>query len=571
MFSLPLSPFGATAPAVAPRLEYPPTLAVPIADDYHGTTVRDPYRWLEDVDSPATRDWIAAQNRVTSSYLARIPQRETIRRRLTALWNSPRYSPPFRKAGRYFYLKNDGLQNHAVLYVQDSLEGEPRVLLDPNLLSPDGTVALAGVSVSEDGRWLAYGTSVSGSDWTELHVREVATGRDLPDRLQWVKFSGIAWTHDAAGFFYSRYPQPESGSGEGGSNPNLLVNRDHRLYYHRLTTNQAQDLLIYARPDQPDWGVGAEVSADGRYLVLNLWLGTDRRNRLYYVDLADPARPRLDGPLVSLLDAFDASYGFVGNEGSVFFVLTDLEAPRKRLVAIDVAHAERGSWRTLVPQSDAVLESARVVHHRFVATVLHDAHSRLRLFALDGAPLGDIALPTIGSVSELSGEPEDEEVFFAFTSFLYPTTIFRHAFATGATAVWRAPALNFDPRPYETRQVFVRSKDGTRIPMFVTCRKGLPLDGSHPTYLYGYGGFNVSLTPTFSAAVLVWLEMGGVYALPNLRGGGEYGEEWHQGGMLERKQNVFDDFIAAAQYLSRSAIPPPRGWRSAAAQTAGCW
>jgi prolyl oligopeptidase len=554
---LPLSPFGATAPAAAPRLEYPPTPAVPIADDYHGTTVRDPYRWLEDVDSPATRDWIAAQNRVTSSYLARIPQRETIRRRLTALWNSPRYSAPFRKAGRYFYLKNDGLQNHAALYVQDSLEGEPRVLLDPNLLSPDGTVALAGVSVSEDGRWLAYGTSVSGSDWTELHVREVATGRDLPDRLQWVKFSGIAWTHDAAGFFYSRYPQPESGSGEGGGNPNLLVNRDHRLYYHRLTTNQAQDLLIYARPDQPDWGVGAEVSADGRYLVLNLWLGTDRRNRLYYVDLADPARPRLDGPLVSLLDAFDASYGFVGNEGSVFFVLTDLDAPRKRLVAIDVAHAERGSWRTLVPQSDDVLESARVVHHRFVTTVLHDAHSRLRLFALDGAPLGDIALPTIGSVGELSGEPEDDEVFFAFTSFLYPTTIFRHAFATGATAVWRAPALDFDPRPYETRQVFVRSKDGTRLPMFVTCRKGLPLDGSHPTYLYGYGGFNVSLTPAFSAAVLVWLEMGGVYALPNLRGGGEYGEEWHQGGMLERKQNVFDDFIAAAQYLIEERYTSP--------------
>jgi prolyl oligopeptidase len=556
---LPLSPFTATAPTPAPGLDYPPTPAEPVANDYHGTTVRDPYRWLEAVDSPATRGWIEAQNRLTFSYLERIPERETIRRRLTALWNSPRYSAPFRKGGRYFYLKNDGLQNHAVLYLQDALEGEPRVLLDPNTLSPDGTVALAGVAVSEDGRWLAYGTSVSGSDWTELHVREIATGRDLPDRLQWVKFSGIAWTHDGAGFFYSRYPQPEAGGGENGGehNANLLVNRDHRLYYHRLTTSQTQDRLIYARPDHPDWGVGAEVSADGRYLVLNLWLGTDRRNRLYYLDLGDPAHPRLDGAPVPLLDALDASYGFVGNEGSEFFVLTDLDAPRKRLVAIDVGHAERGSWRTLVPQSDDVLESARVVHHSFVTTVLHDAHSCLRLFALDGAPRGDLALPTIGSVSELSGEPEDDEAFFAFTSFLYPTTIFRHAFATGATAVWRAPTLDFDPRPYETRQVFVRSKDGTRVPMFVTCRTGLPLDASHPTYLYGYGGFNVSLTPAFSPAVLVWLEMGGVYALPNLRGGGEYGEEWHQGGMLERKQNVFDDFIAAAQYLIEERYTSP--------------
>ncbi len=564
---MPRSPFGTTAPAAAPRLTYPSTATGPVVDDYHGTLVRDPYRWLEDVDAPATRNWIEAQNRLTFSYLERIPQRETIQRRLTALWNSPRYSVPFRKAERYFYLKNDGLQNHAVLYVQDSLEGEPRVLLDPNTLSPDATVALTGLAVSENGRWLAYGTSRSGSDWTELHVLEVATGRALPERLQWVKFSGIAWTHDGAGFFYSRYPEPEAGGGERGvgvgmgvgveNNPNLLVNRDHQLYYHRLTTSQPEDRLIYARPDQPDWGIGAEVSADGHYLVLNLWLGTDRRNRLYYVDLGDPAHPRLDAPPVPLLDAFDASYGFVGNEGSVFFVLTDLDAPRKRLVAIDLAQPERASWRTLVSQSEDVLESARVVHHSFVTTVLRDAHSQLRLFGLDGSPRGDVPLPTIGTVSELAGEPEDDEVFFAFTSFLYPTTIFRHAFGSGATAVWRAPTLDFDPRPYETRQVFAPSKDGTRVPMFVTCRKGLPLDGSHPVYLYGYGGFNISLTPAFSPAVLVWLEMGGVYALPNLRGGGEYGEEWHQAGMLERKQNVFDDFLAAAQYLIEERYTSP--------------
>jgi prolyl oligopeptidase len=540
-----LTLFGAAGavPACAQHLRYPPTRTVDVLDEYHGTKVPDPYRWLEDVDSRETRDWVEAENRVTFSFLEQIPQRDAIHRRLTTLWNYPRYSAPFKKAGRYFFFKNDGLQNQAVLYIQDSLAGAVRVLLDPNTLSPDGTIALSALAVSEDARTLAYGTSASGSDWTDLFVRDVATGRDLPDRLQWVKFSGIAWTHDGAGFFYSRYPEPE------GGNPKLAVNHNHTLYYHRLGTSQAQDQLVYARPDQPDWGIGADVSADGRYLVLNLWLGTDRRNRLYYVDLGDPRHPRLDARPVPLLDAFDASYTFVGNGGPVFFVLTDLDAPRKRVIAIDVEHPGRGLWKTLIPQTDDVLESARVVHHSFVAAYLHDAHSLLRLFALDGKALLGVALPTLGSVSEVSGEPDDDELFFAFTSFLYPTTIFRHAFATGATAVFRTPALDFNPGAYETRQVFYRSKDGTRVPMFVTARTGLTLDGSHPTYLYGYGGFDINLTPAFSPAVVVWLEMGGIYAVPNLRGGGEYGEEWHQAGMLERKQNVFDDFIAAAQYL----------------------
>jgi prolyl oligopeptidase len=544
--------FGAAAAgAAAQRLHYPPTHRGNVVDDYHGTSVADPYRWLEDVDAPETRAWVEAENALTFGFLERIPQRDAIRRRLTALWNYPRYSAPFAKAGRYFFFKNDGLQNQPVLYVQDSLVAEPRVLLDGNLLSPDGTVALTALAVSEDARWLAYGTSASGSDWTELHVREVATGRDLADRLQWVKFSGIAWTHDGAGFFYSRYPEPE------GGNPKLAVNRDHALYYHRLTTTQAEDLLVYARPDQPDWGIGAEVSHDGRYLVLNLWLGTDRRNRLYYADLGDPLRPRLDARPVALLDAFDASYTFVGNEGPVFFVATDLEAPRKRVVAIDLERPGRGLWKTLLPQQEDVLESVRLVHRTFVASYLHDAHSQLRLFARDGAGLGGIALPGLGTVTELSGEPDDDELFFGFTSFLAPTTIYRHVFATGMTTVLHAPALDFDASAYETRQVFYRSKDGTRVPMFITCRRGLALDGSHPTYLYGYGGFNVNLTPGFSPAVLVWLEMGGVYAVPNLRGGGEYGEEWHQGGMLERKQNSFDDFLAAAQYLTLEGYTSP--------------
>ena len=538
---------GAASAQTAP---YPLARKSDVVDDYHGTKVADPYRWLEDPDSPETRAWIDAENRLTESYLAQIPERAALRQRLTALWNYPKYGAPFHKVGRYFFFKNDGLQNQSVLYKQASLTAGPETLLDPNLLSEDGTVAISTLAVSEDSKLLAYGTSASGSDWEEFHVRDVASERDLPDHLQWIKFSGASWTKDGAGFFYSRYPQP-------GDKALTDVNRFQRLYYHRLGSDQAEDVLVYERADQPDWGFGADVTDDGRYAVLSVWLGTYRRNRLYYLDLKDARHPRVKGEVVRLLDEFDASYAFIGTDGPVFYVLTDRDAPRKRVIAIDTRHPERARWRELIPQGDDVLESVQIIHDTFVANYLHDAHSRLRLFALDGRFLEDLELPTLGSVGTVSGERKDDAMFYAFTSFLYPTTIFRYDFATRQTSVFKAPTIDFDPSGYETEQVFYRSKDGTRVPMFLTHKKGLKRDGTNPTYLYGYGGFDISLTPSFSVATLAWLERGGVYAVPNLRGGGEYGEEWHEAGMHEKKQNVFDDFIAAADYLITQGYTTP--------------
>src|SRR6266699_3223333 len=515
--------FTSAVPAPAQTLQYPAARKSDVVDDYHGTRVPDPYRWLEDPDSPGSRAWIEAQNRLTAAYLAEIPARGTIRERLTKLWNYPKYGTPFRKGRRYFFFKNDGLQNQSVLYKQASLEATPETLLDPNILSEDGTVALSTLAVSDNGRLLAYGTAASGSDWEEFRVRDVVTARDLPDHLKWIKFSGASWTKDAAGFFYSRYQEP--------TNKALTdVNRFQRVYYHRLGTDQSQDRLVYERPDQPDWGMNAEVTDDGRYAVLNVWLGTDRRNRVYYLDLQDAKRPKVTGDVVRLLDDFDASYGFVGNDGPVFYFLTDLDAPRKRMVAIDTRHPDRARWREVIPQGPDVL---------------------------DGRFVKELELPTLGSIGGISGERKDDEMFYAFTSFLYPTTIFRYDFKTGGTSVFKAPTIDFDPSGYETKQVFYSSKDGKRVPMFITHKKGLHLDGSNPTYLYGYGGFNISLTPSFSVAMLVWLEQGGVYAVPNLRGGGEYGEEWHQAEMHDKKQNVFDDFIAAAEYLIAQGYTSP--------------
>ena len=536
----------------AQSITYPAARKSDVVDDYHGTKVADPYRWLEDVDSPETRAWVEAENRVTFAYLEQIPERERIRKRLTALWDYPKYGAPFKKGGRYFFFKNTGLQNQSVLYTQRSLTAEPEILLDPNTLSADGTVALSILAFSEDGRSMVYGTSGSGSDWQEFRVRDVTTKQDQSDHLKWIKFSSAAWTHDGAGFFYSRYPEPAA-----GADPLLDVNRNQKVYYHKLGTDQSTDRLIYERPDHPDWGFSVEVSADGRYAVYSVWLGTDRRNRIYYQDLGDPNTPKLDAPVVRLLDQFDASYGFVGNNGPVFFFQTDNAAPRSRIVAVDTRKPDSRSWRELVPQAADPIEGSQIVHNTFVIRYLHDAASLLRLYALDGKPAGDVKLPTLGSIASVTGEPKDDEMFYAFTSFLYPTTIFRHDFNTGQSSVFKAPEIAFDASSYETVQVFYRSKDGTRAPMFLTYNKGLKRDGQNATYLYAYGGFNVNMTPGFSIGVLAWLEMGGVYAQAVLRGGSEYGEEWHQAGMLERKQNVFDDFIAAAEYLIAEGYTSP--------------
>jgi prolyl oligopeptidase len=528
----------ATDNAPAPKLAYPLAKTVDQVDDYHGTKVADPYRGLEDTDSTDTREWIEAENKLTFHYLEQIPYRQAIHDRLMKLWNFERYGVPEQQGGRYFYQHNNGLQNQNVLLVAESLQAEPRVLLDPNTLSADGTVALVGHAVSDDGKLLAYGTSASGSDWMEWRVRDVDTGKDLPDLLKWVKFSGASWTKDGKGFYYSRYDEPKQGT--------MLrdANYFHKLYYHRLGAPQPEDKLIFERPDNKELGFAGNVTDDGRYLIITVWQGTSPKNRLYYKDLTRP-----DAQVVKLLDDFDAHYQFIDNDGPVFWIKTDLDTPRGRVIAIDTRHPERASWKTTVPQGADKLEDANVIDNSFVLGYLKDAQTEVRVHDLEGKLLRTVDLPGIGTAEGFGGKRKDKETFYAFTSFITPTTIYRYDLQAGKSAVYRQPKVDFDSSKYETKQVFYTSKDGTRIPMFVTAKKGLKLDGQNPVLLYAYGGFNISLTPAFSVGNAVWLEMGGVYAQPNLRGGGEYGEEWHQAGTLARKQNVFDDFIAAGEWL----------------------
>jgi prolyl oligopeptidase len=532
--------------APGPKLAYPPAKTVGQVDDYHGTKVADPYRGLEDTDSTDTREWIEAENKVTFHYLEQIPYRQAIHDRLMKLWNFERYGVPEQQGGRYFYQHNNGLQNQNVLLVAESLNAEPRVLLDPNTLSADGTVALVGHGVSDDGKLLAYGTSASGSDWMEWRVRDVDTGKDLPDLLKWVKFSGASWTKDGKGFYYSRYDEPKQGT--------MLrdTNYFHKLYYHRLGSPQSEDKLTYERPDNKELGFAGNVTDDGRYLIITVWQGTSPKNRLYYKDLTKP-----DSGVVKLLDDYDAEYRFIDDDGPVFWIKTDLEAPRGRLIAIDTRHPERNNWKTIVPQSAEKLESAGVVNNTFILGYLKDAQTEVRIHDFEGKFLRNVDLPGIGTADGFGGKRKDKETFYAFTSFIVPTTIYRYDLEAGRSAVYRQPKVDFDSSKYETKQVFYTSKDGTRVPMFVTSKKGLKLDGQSPVLLYAYGGFDISLTPAFSVGNAVWLEMGGVYAQPNLRGGGEYGEEWHQAGTKLRKQNVFDDFIAAGEWLIANHYTSP--------------
>lgn len=524
------------------KLTYPSTQTINQLDDYHGTPIADPYRWLEDVDSPETLDWIRRQNELTFGFLEKIPARQALQKRLTALWDFPRVQAPIRRGERYFQLRNSGLQNQDMLFVMDSLAGEARLLLDPNTLSADGTVALSAWEVSPDGNWLAYSTSASGSDWQTWQVRSVQNGQDLPERVEWSKFSGAAWLKDGSGFFYSRYDAPLEGQEFQDAN------YYDKLYFHRLGSPQAEDSLVYERPDQPDWGFSAQVSDDGRYLLIVVMLGTDVRNRFFYRDLHE------GGEIVELLDRLEAGYWFLGNDGPLFYFRTDLDAPRGRVIAIDIRQPVRENWREVIAQGPDVLESVQMVNHQFVSVVNHDAHHELRLHGLDGSPLGSIPLPTLGTVMSngeyrVSGGRSDSELFFGFNSFLFPLTIYRYDFAAQTCQVLFSPPVDFRANDYETRLVFVTSRDGTRIPLYLTHKKGMVSDGQNPTLLYGYGGFSVALMPSFSIGRLAWLELGGVYAQAVLRGGSEYGEEWHQAGMLHNKQNVFDDFIACAEWL----------------------
>jgi prolyl oligopeptidase len=519
-------------------LVYPKAKTVDQVDDYHGTKVADPYRWLEDTDAADTHDWVEAENKLTFSYLDQIPYRKAIREQLTKLWNYERFTAPQQQGGRYFYQHNNGLQNQNVLLVGESLNAEPRVLLDPNTLSSDGTVALAGTAISDDGKLMAYGTATSGSDWTEWHVRDVDTSKDLPDVIKWVKFSGASWTKDGKGFFYSRYDEPKEGTEMRGTN------YFQKLYYHKLGTAQAEDKLIYERPDNKEMLFGGSVTDDGHYLIIHVSQGTSPKNRLYYKDLTQP-----DSQVVKLLDDFDARYSFVDNDGPVFWIQTDLDATRGRVIAIDTRSPEKSKWKTVVPQGKDKLENVSVVDNVFLLDYLKDARTEVRVHDLQGRFLRNVDLPGIGTAAGFGGKRTDKETFYAFTSFTAPSTVYRYDPAAGKSSVFKQPKVDFDPAQYETKQVFYNSKDGTRVPMFLTYKKGLKLDGQNPTLLYAYGGFDISLTPFFSVPNLVWLEMGGIYAQPNLRGGGEYGEDWHLAGTKAKKQNVFDDFIAAAQWL----------------------
>ena len=535
-----------SCPAGAAAVSYPASKKVDQQDNYHGTMVADPYRWLEDANSEETKAWVVEQNKVTQAWLAQIPQREAIKARLTKLWNYERYGVPSKKGGRYFYSRNDGLQNQAVLYTAKTLSETPRVLLDPNTMAADGTVALAGMAVSPNGKFLAYSTAASGSDWNEIKVRDIESGKDMADHIKWVKFSNTAWAADGSGFYYSRYDEPTEAAKLAG------VNYFQKVYFHKLGTEQGADALVYHRPDQKEWGFGAEVTDDGRYLVINGSHGTEQKNRVFIKDLKAK-----DAQVVGLLEAFDASYNFIDNEGPVFYFLTDKNAPRSRIIAIDIRKPGSENWKEIVPEAPQTLTGASVVNKQLVLNYLSDAHSAVKVFDLKGKPLRDIALPGLGTASGFGGKKEDTETFYSYTSFTTPTTIYRLDMKSGKSGIYRQPKVDFDPDAFDTKQVFFTSKDGTKVPMFIVSKKGMKLDGTNPTYLYGYGGFNISLTPSFSVSNLAWVEMGGVYVVANLRGGGEYGEAWHKAGTKLQKQNVFDDFIGAAEWLVANKVTSP--------------
>ena len=517
---------------------YPDSQPGDTVETLHGVEVVDPYRWLEDLNAKETAQWVEAQNEVTQGYLKTIPGAQAITNHLTELWNYERFGLPYKEGGRYFFSKNDGLQNQAVIYTTTSLEKEATVLLDPNTLSEDGTVALGNYTISPDGKHMAYSISRSGSDWVEWKVRDIATGKDRSDHLKWSKFSGAEWSQDSKGFYYGRFAEPKEGD------EFTAKNTDKKIYYHLVGEEQSKDALIYERPDNPLWGLYAGVTEDGRYLIYYISQGTDTKNGLFYQDLSKP-----DSPVVELFADFDASYGLVTNVGSTFYIRTDLDAPKQKLVAVDLENPARENWKTIIPENEATLRSVSHIGGLLIANYMKDAHSQILRYSVEGKSLGEVNLPSLGSAGGFGGKIDSEECFYSFSSFTDPGTIFHYDISSNKSSVYKRPESKFDPADYETKQVFFPSKDGTKVPMFVIHKKGLELNGQNPTYLYAYGGFNISLTPNYSPVVMTWLDMGGVYAQPSLRGGGEYGEDWHQAGMKLNKQNVFDDFIAAADYL----------------------
>ena len=525
-------------------LKYPKTSRDNIKDNYYGKVVNDPYRWLEDDTARAVGEWVKEENKVTFNYLEKISFRNKIKERLEKLWNYAKYSVPFKGGSRYFIFKNDGLQNQSVLYIQDDLTSKPELFLDPNKLSSDGTVSLTTYAVSKDGKYFAYGTASGGSDWNEFSVMDVSTKQKLSDNLKWIKFSGIAWYKD--GFFYSRYPEPAKGKELVSSN------EYHKIYYHKIGNDQSQDSLIFEDSSSPKLTIGAQTTNDERFLVLYLSTGTSN-NALYTKDLQNP-----NSGFVKVVDNFDNNYSAVDNIESKLVVLTDKNSPMYRLVLVDPQNPAEKNWETILPEKSYVLQSASIVGGKLLVEYTKDACSHDYIYDLDGKSEEEIKLPGIGTVGGFSGRPEDKTAFYAFTSFTFPTTIYKYDIDTKISSELYKPEMNFDFNKYTTEQIFYKSKDGTKVPMFIVHKKDLKLNGNNPTLLYGYGGFDISINPAFSISRLILLENGGVLAIANIRGGSEYGEEWHKAGMLEKKQNVFDDFIAAAEYLINNKYTSPK-------------
>ncbi len=536
----------------AQEFSYPESPRGDLVDVLHGVEVADPYRWLEDPGSSQVREWIRAQQDVTESYLATLPARDHYRARLAELWDAPRYTAPQRHGDYYVYSRNDGLQNQSVLYFLEDLEdGEAEILLDPNLLSDDGTVSLAGTFFSPDGSHMVYALSDGGSDWRTFRVRDLAMGSDLEDELSWIKFSGASWTADGSGFFYSRYDAPEPGRELDAAL------EAQRIFFHRLGTSQDEDILIHERPDDPRLGLNAGVSEDGDFLIVFVRQGTDPRNEVYFAELTDERLAAGDLDIRPFLTGFDASYQPIGNDGSTFYFVTNNAAPNRRVVAIDARQPAPEYWVEIVPESESVIQGVRIVGDRLIVNRLENVQTTLTVYHLDGQVERTIELPTIGTANVADSRRDVEHVFYTFTSFIYPPTIFRYDLATGESDVFRQSEYPFDPDEYVVVQEFYESADGTRVPMFIAHRRDEVRDGTNPTYLYAYGGFNVSVTPSFSPSNIAWMERGGIYAVANIRGGGEFGSEWHDSGRLQNKQNGFDDFIAAAEHLVASGYSSP--------------
>jgi prolyl oligopeptidase len=517
-------------------ITYPPTKRVEQRDDYHGTIVDDPYRWLEDLDSDDTAAFVRAQNDVSFGYLSKVPERDAIAARLTQLWDYPKLTQPFRRADQFFWMQNDGLQNQFVLVTAPDADAQPEVLLDPNTWSDDGTVALGGVAIDEDARYLAYAITHAGSDWNEWRVMDLRTRETLPDHIRWVKFSNASFAHDGSGFFYSGYGAPTEDLED--------LNRNHRLYFHRLRTDQADDEIVYARPDKPDWLINGAVDETGRWLTISVRAGSSANNALFLKDLSDPG-----SDVSELIDNFDAQYGVVEIDGDTVFLQTTMGAPLGRVVAASLSDPAPANWTEMIPEGDAQMVGVNTCGGKWFVNLLVHGCSRVKVYLPDGTFEHEVELPGLASVGGFGGRRHHTDTFYTYTSFTEASATYRYDIASGTSTRFRRAAMAFDPASFESTLDFYTSKDGTRVPIFLVHKKGLVLDGTNPTYLYGYGGFRIPATPGFSPAVIAWMEMGGVFAQPGIRGGSEYGEEWHAAGTKERKQNVFDDFIAAAEWL----------------------